>query len=188
MADSDRRRWDEKYEGRSIAATLQPDPWLADSVAGLAPGRALELACGTGHNATWLAEQGWTVDALDISPTGLALAEARARELGLSVNWIAADLDSWRPPQKAYDLVVVVRFLDREQLPGIVLEALAPGGHLVYETFSHRQCDREDNHLRSRSYALAPGELRQLYSALEEIKYEEVELPASSVARLLARR
>jgi len=188
MADSDRRRWDEKYEGRNVAATAQPDPWLADSVAGLAPGRALELACGTGHNATWLAAQGWRVDALDISPTGLALAEARAHELGLSVNWIAADLDSWRPLQKAYDLVVVVRFLDRKQLPGIVLEALAPGGRLVYETFSHLQCDREDNHLRSRTYALAPGELRQLYSALEEIKYEEVELPASSVARLLARR
>ncbi len=55
MADSDRRRWNEKYEGRNVAATAQPDPWLADSVAGLAPGRALELACGTGHNATWLA-------------------------------------------------------------------------------------------------------------------------------------
>ena len=72
MSDEDRRRWERKYEQASAAQTLQADQWLVDAIKDIPPGRSLELACGLGENAVWLATRGWQVDAVDVSATGLA--------------------------------------------------------------------------------------------------------------------
>ena len=189
MSLSDRKRWDAKYATKSVPELVSPDEWLVTHVARRGPGEALELACGLGHNAIWLANQGWRVDAVDVSPVGLALAEELAKRVECpAVSWIAADLDEFVPRTEAYDLVLVFRFLDRLRVPGLIERALRPGGLLVYETFSRGQMARADNHLRCEGFTLAPSELPMLFPNLTVVEYEEVDLAESSVARLVAQR
>ncbi len=189
MSVTDRERWNEKYASKSAPESVLPEDWLVKHVKGRTPGHALELACGLGHNAIWLAQQGWSVDAVDVSTVGLELADQLATRVACSgVSWIAADLDEFQPRPAGYDLVVVFRFLDRTRLPALIPRALRPDGLLVYETFSRRQLDRTDNHLRSAAFTLAPDELPEMFPELSVVNYEEVDLPDRSVARLVARR
>lgn len=188
MSASDLDRWNEKYAAKGVPGHLVPDPWLVALVGGLPPGRALELACGLGHNATWLAQQGWQVDAVDVSPVGLSLAQKLANENHVSVNWIAADLDEFSPEIDAYDLVLVFRFLDRVRLPGIIQQALKPGGRLFYETFTTAHLSRSDSHMKNPDFALSPGELPTLFPACAVCDYSECSLPDRDVARLMARK
>lgn len=147
----------------------------------------MDIACGLGHNAIWLAQQGWNVDAVDISPVGLALAAQVAEQAGCyGISWIAADLDEFQPRECAYDLITVFRFLDRNRLPQWIEAALRPGGMLIYETFSNGQLLRPDSHLKSSQFTLAPGELPALFPALEVVRTEEIDLPDRCVARLVA--
>lgn len=189
MTQSDRERWDAKYAAKSAPQSVCPDEWLMKHVEGRSPGEALELACGLGHNSIWLAQQGWSVDAVDVSSVGLKLAAQLAERSGTrDVSWIEADLDNFSPRAAAYDLVVVFRFLDRVQLPRLIESALRPGGLLIYETFSRAQMARADNHLRCADFTLAPGELPSLFPGLTVLSYDEVDLADRSVARLVARR
>lgn len=188
MANADRERWNEKYAQKTPLRPQPADNWLSSVAARLTPGRALDLACGLGHNAIWLGQLGWLVDAIDISEIGLALAAQAATAAGCStVDWIAADLDTYVPLKASYDLITVFRFLDRERLPTLIQSALRPGGRLVYETFTQHQCQRADNHLTSDRFTLRPGELPLLFPEFIVEQFEEVELPDRSVARLLAR-
>lgn len=106
-------------------------------VAGLTPGSALELGCGEGADALWLAENGWTVTAVDLSAAALEVAALHATRTGLAerVTWQQADLTTWRPPQQ-YDLVMSA-FLHspfdfpREAILRRAVSAVAPGGRLL---------------------------------------------------------
>lgn len=188
MSLQDRDRWDAKYNGLQTRPAGPPDEWLRRHAGQLSPGRSLDLACGLGHNSIWLAQLGWGVDAVDISPIGLSVAAQIAELSGCtSVTWIAADLDTFRPDEAQYDLVIVFRFLDRK-LPPLVERSLRPGGLLVYETFSQAQLTREGSHIRSPQFTLAPGELPSLFPNLVVVETEEVELPDRSVSRLAARK
>ena len=187
MSHDDRIRWDAKYSEREAPAELTPNAWLREHVASLPPGRALDLACGLGHNAIWLAQCGWQVDAVDISPVGLRLAGESGARAGVKVHWITADLDEFTPEQNAYDLVCVFRFLDRIRLPRLIEAALRPGGHLLYETITEAHMARPGVTMNP-AFALGPGELPRLFPGLEVIRYDECELPDRSVARLVARR
>ena len=189
MATSDRDRWDTKYRSQSVPVLSLPDEWLIRHVQSLPPGNALDLACGLGHNAIWLAQQGWRVEAADISPVGLALAATLAERSGCpSVSWIAADLDFFEPRAASYDLMAIFRFLDRQRLPKMVERVLRPGGILIYETFSRGHLSRQDNHLKNPLFTLGPGELPTLFPGLTVIATEEIDLPDRCVARLAARK
>ena len=74
----------------------------------LEPGRALDLACGSGRNAVWLAFRGWPVTGVDFSDVALEQARGLAAERGVEVDWVEADLLGWRPFDAAFDLVVVL--------------------------------------------------------------------------------
>ena len=188
MSLSDRERWDAKYAAKPVPEQLSPDAWLIEQVANLPLGRALELACGLGHNAIRLAQRGWEVDAVDVSPVGLRLASELAEKHGARVRWIAADLDEFTPAGGAYDLVFVFRFLDRARLPGIIEQALRPDGRLVYETFTLAQIRRPESYMTNPAFALAPGELSRLFPKLQTLSYGECSLPDRDVARLVAQR
>ncbi len=189
MTTSDRDRWDAKYAGKPVPASSLPDDWLRQHAVTLAAGTALDLACGLGYNAIWLAQQGWRVDAVDISPVGLSLAASLAERVGCpAVSWIAADLDTFVPCEAGYDLITVFRFLDRQRLPQMIEAALRPGGMLIYETFSQRQMSRPDNHLKCDQFTLGPGELPALFPHLTVVAAEEIDLPDRCVARLAARK
>lgn len=186
MSSADLDRWNAKYVAVEVPPHVAPDEWLLEQVAGVNPGRALELACGLGHNAIWLAQHGWRVDAVDVSPVGLERARSLARTARAHVNWIAADLDEFVPDADAYDLVVVFRFLDRARLPGLIERALRPGGLLLYETFTTAHIVRPDSHMKNPAFALAAGELATLFPHCDPQSYAECSLADRDVARLVA--
>jgi SAM-dependent methyltransferase len=136
MTSMDRHTWDERYGGQELLWRADPNRFLVAEVDGMAPGRALDLACGEGRNAIWLAAKGWKVTAVDFSPVGLAKGRRMAAERSLDVEWEEADLLEWTPPSGVFDLVIAFYL----QLPAVqrrlvnrrASAALAPGGtHLI---------------------------------------------------------
>ncbi len=127
--------WDTRYAGKELLWTAQPNRFLVAEVSGLEPGRALDLACGEGRNAVWLAEQGWRVDGVDFSAVALAKAEQLAAARGVAVDWTLADLVGHEPERGAYDLVVVLYLqlpaAERSQVLRRAAAAVAPGGLLL---------------------------------------------------------
>ncbi|MEW6352172.1 MAG: class I SAM-dependent methyltransferase [Thermodesulfobacteriota bacterium] len=132
----DRQKWDRRYE-RHSGDFDPPDSFLVGQSHRFDRGIALDLACGTGRNALFLAESGYTVDAIDISIHALRILQAEARSRALPVRCIAADLDIFPLPRERYDLVVVFNFFDPRLFPRL-RDSMRPGGLVVYSTFNTR--------------------------------------------------
>jgi len=129
--------WESKYGGRDGVWSGRVNAALAQAAEDLKPGRALDLGCGEGGDALWLAERDWTVVGVDVSPTALARAEVAAERAGLSgrVTWVAADLATWSSDQQ-FDLVTASFLqspveLDRARILRAAAERVAPDGHLL---------------------------------------------------------
>jgi 2-polyprenyl-3-methyl-5-hydroxy-6-metoxy-1,4-benzoquinol methylase len=115
----------------------------------------------------WLAERGYRVTAVDISPVALARARVEAQARGLAIDFVEADLDGYALPEEAFDVVVVFRFLDRGLFPAIEA-ALRPGGWLFYQTYNTRRLvSRPDT---SRENLLEFGELVRTFARLELVE------------------
>ena len=104
--------WDERYrsgERRSEDLDAAPTPLLVESAGKLSPGKALDLACGSGRNALWLAKQGWSVTAVDGSPAAIEILRSRASESGVSVNARIADLEKseYRIESSSWNLIAI---------------------------------------------------------------------------------
>lgn len=111
------------------------DDILVETAGDLAPGRALDLGCGAGQNAIWLARRGWTVGGVDISETALAEARATARGADVRLLLEVQDITRWRPRHR-YDLVVSTfalpaRGSGRSRMLEMAVDAVAPGGTIV---------------------------------------------------------
>jgi len=128
----DSAAWDSRYAGRELVWTAQPNRFLVEEVEGLAPGRALDVACGEGRNAVWLAERGWQVTGVDFSRVGLEKAGRLADRRGVRARWVAADLLGYEPEPEAFDLVLVLYLQVPEDHRRLILRraagAVAPGG------------------------------------------------------------
>jgi SAM-dependent methyltransferase len=131
----DSRAWDERYAAAPLVWSAGPNALFAELAASWPPGRALDVACGEGRTAVWLAGRGWSVRAVDFSEVGVEKARRRAEQDGLAVDWqvldvVGADLGT------GYDLVAVLYLHLPEHQSAAVLaacgRALAPGGRLVY--------------------------------------------------------
>lgn len=126
--------WESHYRAGPVWSG-RPNATVVDAVTGLAPGRALDLGCGEGGDAVWLARQGWEVTAVDISPTAVARAGEAAAAAGVDVRLVAADLATWEP-DGSYELVTASFFQSPVALTrGAVLRRAAarvvPGGHVL---------------------------------------------------------
>jgi len=127
--------WNARYAKKELVWTAEPNRLFAAEVESLTPGRALDVACGEGRNAVWLAERGWDVTAVDFSEVALEKAAELARRRGVEVDWVCADVLEHEPGREAFDLVAVLYL----QLPHVELaqalrhatRAVAPGGTLV---------------------------------------------------------
>jgi SAM-dependent methyltransferase len=196
VADADRERWNRRYTERYAerAYDFLPSRWLTEIERQLVPphdeARVLDLACGPGRNAVWLAERGWTVDAWDISDRALSILVAEREERGthgfpLAIDVCEIDLDQAEIPAATYDLVLNMLFLDRRLWP-LMAAALKPGGLLAFETFVDHPLGRTSE--VSPEHMLKPGELRAAFEALglETVLYDE-DGPRGT-ARQLARR
>src|SRR5689334_2140321 len=88
----DIRGWDERYRQAETDLEMEPAALLIEMAARLEPGKALDLACGTGRNALWLAERGWDVTAVDGSSVAVGILRRRALERGVGIVALVADL------------------------------------------------------------------------------------------------
>ena len=131
----DDRAWDERYAATDLLWTAEPNRFLVAEVADLPPGRALDLACGEGRHAVWLAGRGWEVTAVDFSRVALDKARRLAGARGVEVDWLLADVTSHTPAPGAYDLAVVLYLhLPAEPMAAVLRsagDAVAPGGTLL---------------------------------------------------------
>ncbi|MBC7725364.1 MAG: class I SAM-dependent methyltransferase [Burkholderiaceae bacterium] len=130
--------WDTRYAAAATSASsvwsLDPNEFVAATLADTTPGTAIDLGCGEGRNALWLAQRGWQVTAVDFSGPGLASGHRRATELGVQIDFVHADATVWRSPRQV-DLVLLAYLqLDAAGLAAAIdlsAAALAPGGRLV---------------------------------------------------------
>lgn len=178
------------HTSTGLAARLwSPSAFVERAVAALAPGRALDLACGSGRAAVHLALLGHEVEAWDVDDSALELAHELATRHGVSVTTRAVDLETATPPPapaQPFDLIVVVRYLHRPLFPWIEA-ALAPGGTLVLETFRRGQ-ERFGHPTRDR-HLLEPGELADAFPSLRVVEHGEDDGSRPPVlARLVAHR
>jgi SAM-dependent methyltransferase len=169
MSQIDRDKWDQRYTEDSYNRK-NPVTLVADWLAQIPVGRALDVACGAGRNAIFLAQAGYRVDAIDISPEGLKLARKEAVSLGLDINWIEHDLDQPCPFDTDYALILVLWFVNLELVTRLC-GCLAPGGYLLCE--EHLITDEDVIGPKNPNYRVAPGALREAVSRLEVLHYEE---------------
>ena len=196
MSDADRERWNARYAAGSHADRDKPCGVLQAFMHLAPPGRALDVACGAGRNALFLARHGYAVDALDISAVALQLgAEISTQPPTLDITWHCVDLlDAPRLPDQPYQLVLLCHFIAPRLLMQLPAH-LAPGGVLLVE--EHLQWPDPVAGPGSSRFRVAPGSLRELLfeSAPElEVVHEFEGLvendngEPSALARLVLRR
>lgn len=133
--------WDRKYAAQDLLWSAEPNRFVAAELSLLPAGRALDLACGEGRNAIWLAERGWRVRAVDFSSVAVDRGKGIAQRRGVEVDFEVADLSTFRAEPAAYDLVVVAYLhLPWPQMQAVLqnaAEAVAPGGQFLLVGHDH---------------------------------------------------
>jgi tellurite methyltransferase len=152
---------------RDVAA---PSPFVLEHLAFAPPGRAFDVACGAGRHALALARLGRVVEAADSSLARCRDLRAAASTEALPVYVVCADLERWPLPRRRYAVVVNTLYLDRALFPRLV-EALVPGGLLLFETFTAAQLAA--GHPRNPAFVLQPGELPELARGLRIAAHRE---------------
>jgi len=181
--------WNTRWRDRADQP-LTVDPWLL-SVAPLLPGggNALDLACGRGRHALFLAERGFTVTAIDSSSEALAQLRNEATLRALAIETREVDLEtSPELPPSSYDVILLLFYLQRSLLPSL-REAVRPGGIAVVRTFS--SAGPFPGGPANPDFVLRPGELLEVFAGWEILRHEEGIEPSSkggSVAGIVARR
>lgn len=130
--------WEQRYRDSPALWSGRANAALVAEAADLPPGRALDVGCGEGGDALWLAGRGWQVTGLDWSEVALARAAEHAAAAGVTdrVEWVRGDVVTWQPPAQAYDLVTA-HFLHpqetlRHELVPRLASGVAPGGTLLW--------------------------------------------------------
>lgn len=131
-----REDWDRRYAATDSLWSLTPNRFLVAETTDLPPGAALDLACGEGRNAIWLAGLGWTVTAVDYSTVAIEKARTRAAAEGAEVDFRALDLLDFEPEPRSYDLVLVLYLHidpdERRVVLARAADAVAPGGTFLF--------------------------------------------------------
>lgn len=169
MSNLDREKWDQRYREDSYRKN-NPVNLVRDWVPEITAGKALDVACGAGRNALFLATAGYQVDAIDISSEGLKMARQNAIEQRLEINWIEHDFDQPFEFDRDYDLILVMWFVNLGLVTRLC-DCLASGGLLLCE--AHLITDQAVIGPRADDYRVAPGALRNAVAGLELLLYEE---------------
>jgi tellurite methyltransferase len=182
--------WNKRYRLRErpeedLAA--EPTPLVVKFATGLAPGKALDLACGAGRNALWLAEQGWEVSAVDGAQAAIEILQARAAERGLRVNTVVADLEKgeFEIEPSRWDLIAMCYYLQRN-LYESAKRGVRPGGILISIVHIAEPGEAASPH------RLLPGQLEKYFTGCEILRRYEGKANDSAhhhaVAEIVARR
>ena len=165
-----------------------PSSWLLDNADLIVHGAtALDVACGTGRHALFLASTGCRVRAIDHDARKLDELRATAAGLGLDLSTAVVDLEAADVElgAAAFELIVVVHYLHRPLFPALI-RALAPGGVMLYETFTVHQAARGKP--TNPDFLLEPGELRTLVAPLRIVREREGDFENRMVSSIVAKR
>jgi SAM-dependent methyltransferase len=162
--------WNELFAKRE-GKEHQFNKFLAETVKGRPPGKALDIGMGQGRNSLFLAALGWDVTGFDISEVGVKQAQAEAQKRGLKINASVGDVDKFDYGKERYDLIVGMymhEYLNRNAAK--VIAALKPGGLLVVEGI-HRDVNKDS--LRGEKYGYRNNELPKIFAPLRVRLYED---------------
>jgi tellurite methyltransferase len=182
--------WNKRYRLRERPAEdfdAAPTPLVVAAAADIAPGKALDLACGTGRNALWLAEHGWEVTAVDGAPEAIEILQARAAERGLKINAVVADLEKGelKIEPSHWGLIAICYYLQRSLFEP-AKRGVAPGGLLISIVHINAPGEEDGPH------RLRPGELQKYFAGWEILHRHEGKANDSAhqrpVAEIVARR
>ena len=193
--------WDARYRAAAQSAFAEPASFVSELLPLLPMGPALDLAGGAGRHTLLLAARRQNVTAVDESVAGLDILEQRARDAGLPVSrvrnfatitasrhgidLIQADLERAILPPDSFALVLCVQYLQRS-LFGQIARSLAPGGMLLFETYTQAQLEFPGGP-RNREHLLEHGELRTAFPALRLLFYRELRA-GKGIASLIAQK
>jgi SAM-dependent methyltransferase len=174
-----REDWNARYAQTELLWTAEPNRRFAAEVGELEPGRALDVACGEGRNAVWLAERGWRVTAVDFSDVAIDKGRALAERRGVEVDWVVADVLAYEPEPAAFDLAVVLYLqLPHDELVLAIRSAAAalrPGGTLF--VLGHDSTNLVDGHggPRDPSVLFTPEDVTRELAGFELERAEKVD-------------
>ena len=166
--ESDRTRWNQRYREGAYVARQHPTNLLEAWLKRLPHSHALDIACGNGRNSRFIAQSAEQVIGIDISDIAIAQAHELSSDLE-NVHFLIADLDIGLPLSQAFDLIVLVRFVNLELIQQLQ-EFLVPGGAVLVE--EHLQWDDPDIELagpKNPNYRVASGALAKALSSLEAL-------------------
>jgi 2-polyprenyl-3-methyl-5-hydroxy-6-metoxy-1,4-benzoquinol methylase len=169
---TDQKRWDTRYGKKGFALGKDPNPFLKKHIHLLPKGKALDIAAGEGRNAVFLAQQGFEVDAVDISEKGLKKAKKLAQEKGVRINISLIDLDKYPIPKEQYDIIADFYFLKRRLIPRIK-KGLKKGGRVIFETYLLEHRTLGVGGPKQAKYFLKPNELLRLFKDFRILFYRE---------------
>jgi 2-polyprenyl-3-methyl-5-hydroxy-6-metoxy-1,4-benzoquinol methylase len=169
---ADQKRWDKRFGRKEFAFGKEPNPFLKKHIRLLPRGKALDMAAGEGRNAVFLAQNGFEVDALDISEKGLKKAQKLAQGRGVKINTFLVDLDQYQIEKERYDLIANFYFLKRRLIPRI-RKGLKKGGKVIFETYllEHRKLGTGGP--KQAKYFLKSNELLRLFKNFRILFYRE---------------
>jgi tellurite methyltransferase len=186
---SSQLEWDAKHRLTAEAPSAEPAGIVRELLPLLPMGHALDLACGTGSNTLFLGARHLHVTAVDWSGTALEILETQARAAHIAVHHfqgleparrssragiglVQANLEETALPERSYDMILCIRYLQRSLFPQIC-RALRPGGVLLFETYTQAQLEF-DGGPRHPAHLLEPGELRDAFPGLCVLFYREL--------------
>lgn len=188
-SDADRKRWDRLYSTKGYVFGKEPASFLKNHISFLPPGKVLDIAMGEGRNAVFLAkaDRRFSVDGVDISEVALRKAKRLAKENGVSVKTIIADLNSYKIPADSYQVILNFDYLQRSLIPEIK-KGLKKRGIVVYENQTVDQLLNPGGEKLRRDYLLKKGELKDLFKDFEILAYREINDGKEARASLIARK
>jgi SAM-dependent methyltransferase len=168
--DKSKESWDQRWHEKATTS-LSPDPWLERALPFLPKGSVLDLACGRGRNALYLAEQGFSVTAVDNSRTGLKLLRQEAARRHLTIDLLHLDLEGATAlPTGPFDVVIDFFYLQRSLYP-YIKTTVRPGGVVVLRTFSNAGDFTAG--MTDLDFHLDAGELLDIFTGWEVLRHEE---------------
>lgn len=168
--DELREQWNERWRDKS-GRPLSPDPWLLKVLHLLPSGEVLDVACGRGRNALFMAARGNRVTGIDISDDALRLIKEEAEQSGLNLNLSRADLKTGPClPEAAFDLILDFFYLERSLFPAL-MRSLKPGGVMVVRTFS--RAGNFPGGPSHQGFVLDAGELMGIFDGWEILCHED---------------
>jgi SAM-dependent methyltransferase len=181
---SDRDHWNQRYTERPWPR--DPSPWLVTNAELFTtPGRALDIAGGTGRNAIWLADRGWDVTITDVSNVAIDIALTRARSCDVTLSTVETDLAERHLPTGPWDAILLFHYLDRSLFRAFA-GSLRPGGIVIGSLATVTNLER--NERPPLPYLLNERELPGLVEGLELVAYDESWADGHHDARFVARR